>query len=230
MRPINPEALVQLIKKHTHYEFTDPKLLLEALTHPSSSGLNNQKLEFLGDSILNFGSALLIYQLRPDLSEGEMSKLRTLLINTDALASWASDMELSLDTSGHQSIGERSRADALEALLAAIYLDAARQGREGFALIMSLLEQRYGSLVRNATVALWEASDAKTTLQERAAKVDLGSPVYHLISKTGPDHAPVFLVHAVLGEWTAEGTSNTVKKAEAVAARLLLEQMKTVGL
>jgi len=102
MRPINPEALVQLIKKHTHYEFTDPKLLLEALTHPSSSGLNNQKLEFLGDSILNFGSALLIYQLRPDLSEGEMSKLRTLLINTDALASWASDMELSLDTSGNR--------------------------------------------------------------------------------------------------------------------------------
>lgn len=229
MNPHDSKQIVQLIKKHTHYEFSDSRILLEALTHPSGSGLNNQKLEFLGDSILNFGAALLIYQLRPDLNEGEMSKLRTLLINTETLASWASDIELPLYTSDHQPASERSLADALEALLAAIYLDSARQGSEGFSLIVSLLQRRFGSLVQNATAALWEASDAKTTLQERAAKLNLGSPVYHLISKTGPDHAPTFLVQVVLSEWRSEGRSNTLKKAEAVAARLLLEQMKTIG-
>ncbi|MFM8430212.1 MAG: ribonuclease III, partial [Holophagaceae bacterium] len=70
MNPHDSKQIVQLIKKHTHYEFSDSRILLEALTHPSGSGLNNQKLEFLGDSILNFGAALLIYQRRPDLNEG----------------------------------------------------------------------------------------------------------------------------------------------------------------
>ncbi len=229
MRLADTESLVQLIKKHALYEFANPKLLQEALTHPSNSSLNNQKLEFLGDSILNFGAALLIYQLRPDLSEGEMSKLRTLLINTDALASWASAMKLPLEMSGRQLIGERSRADALESLLAAIYLDSAQQGQEGFSHIMVLLEKRYGNLVKSATATLWEASDTKTTLQERAAKLNLGLPVYHLISKTGPDHAPEFLVRAELGDLTAQGTSNTLKKAEAEAAGILLGLMKTLG-
>lgn len=229
MQPNSLKTLVQHIKTRTNYEFSDPELLLAALTHPSSSHVNNQKLEFLGDSILNFGAALLIYRLRPDLNEGEMSKLRTLLINTEALSSWALDMQLKLATQGVPTTTERALADALEALFAAIYLDASQQGREGFSIIMSLLEQRYASLIHKATSTVWEASDAKTTLQERAAKLHLGSPIYRLVSKTGPDHAPLFLVQAVLGDWITEGTSNTLKKAEAVAARLLLEQMKTIG-
>ncbi|GLH69802.1 ribonuclease 3 [Geothrix rubra] len=208
------------------HAFRNPAFLREALTHASSGrGRDNQRLEFLGDALLNFCVALAIHRERPDWEEGPMSKLRGVLVCTEALHAWALDLGLdqALSSAGRTALGPKPLADAVEALLAAVFLDAQAAGGDGASRVQALVEARHLAAIRSADPGLWTRRDAKTTLQETTARLGLPAPAYTLLGQSGPDHAPRFSVRAATGPHVAEAEGNTRKKAETEAARKLLD-------
>jgi ribonuclease-3 len=215
------------------YHFRDPALLEIALT-PPSTGLpeDNQRLEFLGDSVLHLAASLLVFREHPEWSEGALSKLRGMIVCTDALVDWAKDMGLVLEKGPRSAKkvvagGERKAlADAVEALLAAVYLDALPFEPNPLVVAARIIEARFGSMVQSAVLGIWESQDAKTTLQEWAAHHQLPSPAYELLEKQGPDHAPQFMVKVCVGSREAQATAGTLKKAQTEAARRLLESLQ----
>lgn len=220
-----PRARLQEALGHT---FQNPALLDEALTHASAGGRDNQRLEFLGDALLNAAVAALIHRLRPEWEEGAMSKLRTLLVRTETLAAWAEDLGVQLKESLGRTkarMGAKPKADALEALIGAVYLDG---GAEGFPVVLRLIETRFGTAVRDAHEGLWAEADPKTALQELAARLTLPAPTYTLLSQEGPGHAPRFRIRAQVGPDSAEAEGGSRKSAEAEAARRLLPKLPPV--
>lgn len=214
------------------YHFRDPSLLDLALTHGSAGrAVDNQRLEYLGDALLNFCVARLIYRELPGWPEGAMSKLRGMLVCTEALHEWALDLSLQLITGarGPKQPGtlRKPLADALEALLAAIYLDCENTSATGLKCVLNLVERRHLETIRTAQLGMWEASDGKTTLQERAASKGLAAPIYELIERIGPDHQPTFKVRARVGELQAQASAGSLKQAEILAARQLLGSLDT---
>jgi ribonuclease-3 len=214
------------------YRFQDPGLLRTALT-PPSAGLpeDNQRLEFLGDSVLHLAVSVLVYREHPDWAEGALSKLRGLLVCTDALHQWALDLGIELGRGPRSprkpgAVDLRNPlADAMEALLAAVFLDVRARGGDAFGAVQGIVERRFLGEVREAYVGIWEARDSKTTLQERAAAMALAPPVYELVERAGPDHAPSFTVRVTLGERAATATAGTLKRAQTEAARTLLQSL-----
>jgi ribonuclease-3 len=124
-------------------------------------------------------------------------------------------------------MGPKPLADALEALLAAIYLDAQATGAEADALIRSLIEQRFLADIRAAVPEALTRLDPKTHLQETAARLGLASPVYSLLGQSGPDHALRFRVRVAIGDLAAEAEGMTRKRAEGTAAKGLLDILGT---
>ena len=233
MDPKSNSKRPALLEERLGYHFRDCRLLAQALT-PPSAGLpeDNQRLEFLGDSVLHLSVSLLVYREHPDWAEGALSKLRGLLVCTDALHQWALDLGVTL------ALGPRSPrkagavnlrnplADSMEALLAGIFLDARARGEDPLATVMAIVERRCLPEIRRAYPGVWEAKDTKTTLQERGATLALPPPVYELLERSGPDHAPVFTVRVKLGAREATASAGTVKRAQAEAARILLQVME----
>ena len=213
------------------YRFSDRALLQEALTHTSAArGRDNQRLEFLGDALLNFLVALLLHRERPDWQEGPMSKFRGVLVRTDSLHQWALDLGLDRALKAAHPrkappMGPKPLADALEALLAAIYLDAQAAGRDGPAATLGLVERRYLETIREARPEAWSRLDPKTTLQEEAARRGLPAPTYVQVSQSGPGHAPLFTVRASVGDLAVEARGPSRKRAEGDAARQLLDRL-----
>lgn len=210
------------------YSFKNTALLEQALTHPSSGTPDhNQRMEYLGDSLLNAALTLVIYREKPDWAEGHLSKLRHLLVGTDALHAWALDLDLNLrvGVGKLKTSFRKPLADAVEAILAAVYLDCQGTRRDGMAIIIRLVEQRFLTTIRAAPIGIWEAHDPKTTLQERAASLGLPHPSYTLLEQSGADHAPRFRVRVLVGDLTAQAEERTRRGAEALAAAGLLEQL-----
>ena len=212
------------------YHFRDASLLELALTHGSAGrGLDNQRLEYLGDALLNFCVARLIYQEQPDWPEGAMSKLRGMLVCTDALHDWARELGLSLTTGARApkqpGALRKPLADAVEALLAAIFLDAEDSRNGGLAVVMAMVARRHLEAIGSAHLGMWEHRDSKTTLQEKAAALGFPAPSYEQISRSGPDHQPTFKVRVSVGELQAEANAGNLKQAEILAARELLEHL-----
>ena len=210
------------------HAFSDPRLLEEALTHASKgTRRDNQRLEFLGDALLNLCATLAIHRLQPGWEEGPMSKLRNLLVCTESLAAWARDLDLDLRSAAQakKAFGDKPLADAMEAVLAAVFLDAAARQQDGLAEVSRLVEHRFAGAIRDAHPGLWQHQDAKTTLQERASALALPLPTYGLVARTGPDHAPRFRVKVQVGSMATEAEGPTLKKAEAEAARNLLARI-----
>jgi len=211
------------------YRFRDATILKEALTHASApSSRDNQRLEFLGDALLNFAVALLLHRERKDWQEGAMSKLRGVLVRTDSLHAWALDLGLvqtlrATHPRKAPPMGPKPLADALEALLAAIYLDAQAAGQDGSAPVLALVEGRFLETIRQARPESWIRSDPKTHLQETAARLGLPVPSYDLLEQTGPGHAPRFRVRVVVGDHSAEAEGPSRKRAEGEAAQRLLD-------
>jgi ribonuclease-3 len=226
--PIQPSAPSPL-ELGLGYRFQDPGLLRAALT-PPSAGLpaDNQRLEFLGDSVLHLCVSLMVYREHPQWAEGALSKLRGLLVCTDALHQWAQDLGIELGRGPRSprkpgAVDLRNPlADSVEALLAAVFLDVQAAGGDALATVRAIVERRFLGEVQGAFMGIWEAKDSKTTLQERAAVLSLPPPVYQLVQRSGPDHAPSFTVRVSLGERSATATAGTVKRAQAEAARALL--------
>lgn len=211
------------------YHFRDRTLLQQALTHPSSGILpDNQRLEYLGDALFGAALALLLFREKPDWPEGALTKLRHLLVSTDSLSAWAKDLDLRLklptksDPSHLKTAFRKPLADAVEAILAAIYLDAQASGDDGFAAVCRVIDQRFQAPVQQAGRDAWEHHDTKTTLQEKAVSRGLAVPVYELVERLGPDHAPTFVVQVRVGPHHAQASARTLKQAQVEAARLVL--------
>ena len=213
------------------YHFRDGVLLTMALT-PPSTGLapNNQRLEFFGDAILQFCVSSLIFREHPHWDEGAMSKLRGLLVSTEPLVEWAHSLQISLETGPRSTKRQvtpqrKSMADAVEALIAAMYLDAQRIGEDPMVAVSRLVESRFLNSIRSAYLGIWEERDSKTTLQERAATLGRPAPVYELVERTGPDHAPSFTVRVRVGQQEGLASATTLKGAQAESARRLLKTL-----
>ena len=216
------------------HAFKDSTLLSAALTPPSAGvPAHNQRLEFLGDALLNAAAALLIHRQHPEWEEGGMSKLRGMLVCTESLHRWALDLGVELRTGprsprrGQVHAGPRKPlADAVEALLAAAYLDVEASGSQGFPALVRLVELRFGAEIQSAYPGVWEERDSKTTLQELAAARGWLAPAYKLLERSGPDHRPRFLVEAEVGGKAVRAAAGTIREAEADAARGLLKQLR----
>lgn len=218
------------------YRFRDPALLRQALTHPSSGiGPDNQRLEYLGDALLRAALSRLLYREKPAWDEGALSKLQHLLESTEALCAWGAELELrlvlppGLDPSHLKTTFRKPLADAVEALLAALFLDAEGRGEDGFARVCALVEARFAAQVREATEDAWKRHDAKTQLQEEAARRGLPAPVYTRLGQEGPDHAPRFRVRASVGPHASEAVAGSLKQAQAEAARGILADLPELG-
>lgn len=205
------------------HPFADAALARLALTHRSRGKPNNERLEFLGDSLVNMIVAAMLYAAHPHASEGQLSRWRARLVNGHALADMARAQELGphlLLGPGERSSGGVRRdsilADAFEAVVGAIYLDA------GFAACRQCLETLFAAPVDAVRGA---AKDAKTQLQEWLQGRGHELPEYHLEASHGKDHAKTFIVacnvHApVAGSWP--GTGPSLRDAEQAAAAAAL--------
>ena len=218
------------------YKFDDQILLEAALTHRSASApgggregeIDNQRLEFLGDSVLDLIISEILYSHEPRLKEGDMSRIRAGLVCEARLAEVARRLGLGealILGPGEAQAGGRDKpsvlADAVEALLGAIYLDG---GLEAALDTVRRLWKPYLSQPDSWSEIL---ADYKTRLQEETQGRGLGVPSYELLVTDGPAHARRFTMAILLGEHKlAEGTSGTKKEAEQLAARQALELLK----
>lgn len=216
--------LDKLLRK-LKYQFRDTDLLNQALTHRSVGGKNNERLEFLGDSILSFVIAERLYQQFPGESEGILSRLRASLVKGETLAELARDLDLgeylSLGQGEMKSGGFRRAsilADAFEAIIGAVYLDSNID--EVTSLLLRLFASRLEAISPNVNI-----KDPKTRLQEylQGRKEDL--PLYELISLEGEAHEQQFVVSCQIngGKSKAQGEGSSRRKAEQAAAEKVLE-------
>ena len=212
------------LEQSLHYQFKDKELLAQALTHRSANGRNNERLEFLGDAVLDFVISEALFALRPDATEGDLSRLRASLVKDTSLAGIATDLGLGehliLGSGERKSGGHRRRsilADALEAIFGAVYLDA------GFDAAKALIERVFAARLEELPDAE-ELRDPKTRLQEWLQARKLSLPVYDLVEVTGKAHAQTFSVTCTIAELsqTSNGVATSRRKAEQEAARQML--------
>ena len=215
------------LDKTLHYRFDDGTLFEQALTHRSAGGRNNERLEFLGDSILNFVVSEALYGLRDDAPEGDLTRLRSFLVRDTTLAAIAADVGLGehliLGSGEGKSGGHRREsilADAMEAIFGAVFLDGGLDAAR--TLIDSLMDSRYRDLpdVR-------ELRDPKTRLQEWLQGRGMSLPQYELIRVSGKDHEQRFVVSCTIDEASevTEGEAGSRRKAEQKAARKMIERL-----
>lgn len=218
------------------YRFRDRGLLEHALTHRSrvhedaSGGVfDNESLEFLGDSILGFVIADMLFRAFPRHDEGQKSKLRASLVSAISLARLGETIDLGsflILGRGEEKTGGRRKqaliADSYEALIAAIYLDGGLEPVRGF------IERQFGGLIAEAerTGAGAEfTADYKSALQERLQSRARGLPVYRLVGELGPAHSRLFEVEVLVGgEPLARAEGRSKKEAAQAAAKLALEK------
>lgn len=220
-----PSTVLANLEATIDYSFRDSKLLRLALTHRSlvreGSEGSNQRLEFLGDSVLGLIIAEMLYALYPAEAEGDLSKRLVSLVNGEQLTTIARSMQLGqhmLMSTGEEEQGGRENPsnleDACEALLGAVYLDG---GIEAARAVISRFWQPYASAMSAPP------KDAKTTLQEWAQARSLPLPEYALISAEGPSHAPVFIIELrVKGQEPVRAEAGVKKTAERLAAEKML--------
>lgn len=207
------------------YQFNDPGLLALALSHRSTGALNNERLEFLGDSILNFVVSARLFDLKAGSNEGDLTRLRARVVRGDTLAKLAACLNLG----DHIKLGEGEMksggfkrdsilANALEAVFGAIYLDG---GFDSCARVIRYVCDPFIAELPEAD----ELRDPKTRLQEWLQGRGYALPEYHLLSDEGPPHRKKFLVQCVSQDagFEVNGKSSSRRKAEQVAALAALD-------
>jgi ribonuclease-3 len=220
-RPV--DTLVSHLREVVGQDIDEP-LLLRALTHRSyayeNGGLpNNERLEFLGDSVLGLVVTETLYRVHPDLAEGQLAKLRAAVVNMRALADVARTFELGefvMLGKGEEATGGRDKAsilaDTMEALIGTVFLSA------GIEKAATFVHHHFDPLIEDAST-LGAGLDWKTSLQELAAGHALGSPEYR-VAEQGPDHEKEFHARVVVGEQVlGEGHGRSKKEAEQKAAK-----------
>ena len=212
------------------YQFKDSDLLRSALTHRSVSAQNNERLEFLGDSIVNFIIAEVLYRKFPQAKEGELSRLRANLVNGETLADIAKEIEIGrflMLGPGELKTGGEFRtstlADAFEALIAAIYFDM-RDIKKCESLIVKL----FGKRIEDASLTD-ELKDHKTQLQEYLQAKRKPLPNYRIVTTKGLDHKQIFYMKCVVKgiDYMSSGTGTSRRRAEQAAAKDFLSWLKS---
>ncbi len=224
MQGINPYAK---LSRQLGYEFKDTGLLKQALTHRSAAKQHNERLEFLGDAVLGMIIARELYDKFPQVPEGKLTRMRSTLVKGDTLAELARESDvgelMNLGPGELKSGGHRRSsiiADAMEAIIGAIYLEAGLEQTEQ--VVLHLWKSRINKLDPNE-----HPKDAKTRLQEFLQSRKLPLPVYEVVKITGKDHAQTFVVHCQVANLNSplEGVGSSRRKAEQQAANLALETL-----
>jgi len=224
-------ASAAVLQKALGHEFADRQLLTKALTHRSAGGRNNERLEFLGDSIVNHIIAEALYRRFPGAREGELSRMRASLVKGETLAELARELQLGdyllLGPGERKSGGYRRSsilADTLEALAGAILLDAGFERCR--VCVMAWFARRLEQLAAAVDKGVPD-KDAKTRLQEYLQGRGNPLPQYELLAVRGEDHDLQFSVACRLGnpQLVAEGSGSSRRKAEQAAARDALQRL-----
>jgi ribonuclease III len=222
---------VQQLQKRLQHEFRQSALLTQALTHRSHSADHNERLEFLGDSVLNLAVSGMLYQALGSLQEGELSRVRANLVKQDTLHKIAQELHLgSLIQLGEGELrsGGNKRpsilADGLEAVIGAVYLDA------GFEKAAALVHRLFDKVEINPEMSA-AAKDAKTELQELLQGKKLKLPAYNVMSITGAAHRQTFEVQCMIEQMQREarGFGSSRRAAEQEAAAAMLKLLKAVA-
>lgn len=221
------------LEQRLGHPFSDARLCETALTHkswvneaPRSGRGHNERLEFLGDAVVTLAVSDLLMKRFPNASEGDLSKTRAVVVSETGLARVAEQLDLGewiFLGRGEEQAGGRSRpsilANALEALLGAVFLDA------GFAVGRTVVEHLFGTALAGAEDGLQR--DFKSRLQERAQALLQQAPRYAVIGQDGPDHDKTFRVSISLGgEELGQASGKSKKEAEQNAAALALEKLE----
>lgn len=207
------------------YHFRDRAKLELALTHPSMGGWHNQRLEFLGDAVLEMCVSERIYAMHPEMQEGAMTQLRQKLVREEKLAEAARAIQLGdyllMSKGGEVSGGRKNPSvlcDTFEAVLAAVYLDG------GMAAAQKIVLRLIGDCSETGV------NDPKSALQEYLQANGRPFPAYETIGESGPPHARVFTVAVLIeGRETARGQGTSKKRAEQMAAERALKIIKGSG-
>lgn len=218
-----------VLQTRISYSFTQPALLQQALTHRSFSAINNERLEFLGDSVLNFIIAHQLFNLFPHLPEGDLSRLRAKLVREASLAEIATDLNLGdalkLGEGELKSAGWRRPsilADALEAIVGAVYLDG------GFDAAQQVVALLYRDKLQTIDPKAID-KDAKSQLQEYLQSKKMDLPEYQVVSIEGEAHAQTFTVQCFIKKLklTTTGVGTSRRVAEQQAAKLAMDEIQS---
>lgn len=222
------------VEEKLNYRFSDKTLLSEALTHSSyandylgNSELSNERLEFLGDAILDFVVGYELFTRFPEKQEGFLSKLRSEIVCESSLAEVAVSMGLNEYLRlgrGEESKGGRTRhsiiSDMIESLIAAVFVDGGYE--KAFAVVHTLMDS---TIERGCAGEL--PKDYKTELQEYCQKNGKNTPSYKIVGETGPDHEKIFTAAAFIGgKQVGIGDGKSKKEAEAASARDAMSHLK----
>ena len=221
---------MEKLQKNIDYHFSDAALLKQALTHRSVNKNNNERLEFLGDSILGCVISHELYHRFPLVDEGQLSRLRSSLVRGQTLAKLAKTLNLSetlvlgqgeLKSGGFRR--ESIQADAFEAILGAIFLDS------DYVTVSAVILKLYDELLNDASPDD-SLKDFKTQLQELLQKKGHSLPIYELVKTKGQDHNAVFYVSCHIKEFnlSVEENAKSIKRAEQACAELILESLSSL--
>ncbi len=217
------------LQERLQHHFSDPALLARAVTHRSFAADHNERLEFLGDSVLNLSVADLLYQRLSALPEGDLSRIRANLVKQDTLHQLAVGLGLSevvrLGEGEVRSGGSRRPsilADALEALIGAVYLDA------GYGAAQGLVQRLFEAVEINPQMQA-SAKDAKTELQEWLQARKLKLPLYRVVGTLGAAHRQTFDIECEVAELNLNerGIGNSRRAGEQAAAAAMMQSLKT---
>jgi len=222
------------LTRNLNYEFKNTDLLVESLRHSSfvneqldTDLHDNERLEFLGDAVLNLVVGHILMQRYPDLKEGDLSRMRANLVNESELASIARGIDLGsyiqLGKGEVQSEGWNKQsilADTFEAVIAAVYIDG------GFDAVFNIIDDHFSFLINSVTTPNAN-HDFKSQIQELVQMEYRSVPIYRVVYESGPDHDKTFRVQLKVGEVHAEGIGKSKKAAEQDAARKGLDILKS---
>ena len=229
-------SILTNLESKLNYQFKNLELFKEALTHPSFYNkaekdrlINNQRLEFLGDSVLELIASEYIYRKLSSFSEGELTKIKSIIVSGPTLAKWANHISLGkyiVLGKGEDLTGGRNKlsilSDCFEALLGAIYLDGGLKKTKLF--ILSFIKDEIELITKHNYI-----EDYKTLLQEISQKKMKCLPKYILIKEKGPDHKKIFCIEVKLKEKSyGTGFGDSKKEAEQNAAHSALKKIKII--
>jgi ribonuclease-3 len=232
------DANLKILQEKLGYQFKDEKNLRLALVHPSwieekkkPSFESNERLEFLGDSVLNLAIAEVLYQKFPDIPEGLLSKARANLISRSCMTRLGLSLSLGeylLLSKGEENTGGRTRAssigNAMEAIFGAIFLES------GFEVASRCVLNLLHDAIEDTPFDHQLDDNPKGELQEFLMRKKLELPVYECVEKKGPSHRPLFVYRVLLkGREMARATGGRRQTAEANCARIVLEKLKTLS-
>jgi ribonuclease-3 len=225
---VTQQQTLETLQQRLQYSFRNPALLVQALTHRSFSSDHNERLEFLGDSVLNLGVAHMLYQRLSSLPEGDLSRVRANLVKQDTLHHLAVELGLSgimrLGEGEMRSGGQKRAsilADALEAVLGAVYLDA------GYDAAHALVQRIFSAVEINPDMQA-VGKDPKTELQEWLQARKFKLPIYRVVGTLGAAHRQTFDVECEIPELARceRGIGASRRAGEQAAAAAMLDVLK----